>query len=323
MRLATLASLPFAFSLAMTAAGTSLLACATEPTDELAGETAEDRAGDGKADGAVDGTYTYFAIRGDLRRCAEPECGGFFLERLNRSTTVCHDGAAAEACYTPELDWTEADLSEATQALLRTAAEAGALTDGVTAIVRGRFAPRSTGKVEPQLGRFIVTEAWTAKSGTESDGVFVKVKDNGVRCIASPCESLGEKALNSSRTAAIAAIDYSLAEIGDAQASALAQDMYTAGGIIIAGDRYTHREAGRTARGRTATAAYQRLVDRSSGGCFIGGCSGQICSGYEGVVTTCEWREEYACYQTATCERQADGDCAWTQTGELQACLGN
>lgn len=56
--------------------------------------------------------------------------------------------------------------------------------------------------------------------------------------------------------------------------------------------------------------------------CYVGGCSGQICSDQKDVVSTCEYREEYACYRTATCERQKDNQCGWTQTSELTACLG-
>jgi eight-cysteine-cluster-containing protein len=55
--------------------------------------------------------------------------------------------------------------------------------------------------------------------------------------------------------------------------------------------------------------------------CFIGGCSSQLCSDAPGAISTCEWREEYACYRTAACERQADGVCAWTPTPELDMCL--
>ena len=57
--------------------------------------------------------------------------------------------------------------------------------------------------------------------------------------------------------------------------------------------------------------------------CFIGGCSSQLCSDRDDLISTCEWRDEYACYKTATCERQADGACGWTQTPELAACLAN
>ncbi|RJQ28566.1 hypothetical protein C4571_03420 [Candidatus Parcubacteria bacterium] len=60
---------------------------------------------------------------------------------------------------------------------------------------------------------------------------------------------------------------------------------------------------------------------RASGGCFVGGCSGQICSDTPDAVSTCEWTEAYACYRAAKCERQTDGACGWTQTPELLACI--
>lgn len=57
--------------------------------------------------------------------------------------------------------------------------------------------------------------------------------------------------------------------------------------------------------------------------CVTGGCSGQLCvpADSDPIATTCEWREEYACYQSADCERQADGACGWTPTDTLVACL--
>ncbi len=61
----------------------------------------------------------------------------------------------------------------------------------------------------------------------------------------------------------------------------------------------------------------------TQGRCYVGGCSSQICSDQEGMASTCEYREEYACYQTATCERQASGQCGWTETPALKACLQN
>ncbi len=58
--------------------------------------------------------------------------------------------------------------------------------------------------------------------------------------------------------------------------------------------------------------------------CVVGGCSGQTCyeEGGPGGISTCEWRPQYACYRSARCERQRGGACGWTQTPELQACLG-
>lgn len=64
--------------------------------------------------------------------------------------------------------------------------------------------------------------------------------------------------------------------------------------------------------------------DAARAGCAPTGCSGQICAelGSE-IMTTCEFRPEYVCYRAAVCERQADGECGFTDTPELRACLAN
>lgn len=61
----------------------------------------------------------------------------------------------------------------------------------------------------------------------------------------------------------------------------------------------------------------------SAVGCKVAGCSGELCvDAYaEDVVSTCIWKDSYACYKTARCERQLDGQCDWTETPELNACL--
>ncbi len=58
-------------------------------------------------------------------------------------------------------------------------------------------------------------------------------------------------------------------------------------------------------------------------GCFVGGCSGEVCSEDPDVVSNCMYRPQYQCYKTATCERQTTGVCGWTQTEELKSCLMN
>ena len=61
-----------------------------------------------------------------------------------------------------------------------------------------------------------------------------------------------------------------------------------------------------------------------AGDCIKTGCSGTICAepGND-MMSTCEFKNEYACYRTAACERQADGKCGWTQTDALKACIAN
>ena len=63
-------------------------------------------------------------------------------------------------------------------------------------------------------------------------------------------------------------------------------------------------------------------LPRGSNPCVVSGCSRQVCSEQQ-MMTTCEWRDEYACYRTARCERQADGKCGWTPTDELKRCLAS
>lgn len=61
------------------------------------------------------------------------------------------------------------------------------------------------------------------------------------------------------------------------------------------------------------------------GDCVIGGCSSQLCydASLGDIMSTCEYREEYACYKSATCERQSTGQCGWTETAELTQCLSS
>ena len=62
----------------------------------------------------------------------------------------------------------------------------------------------------------------------------------------------------------------------------------------------------------------------AGGACIKTGCSGIICAepGND-QMSTCEFKPEYACYQKAACERQADGKCGWTQSDDLKACLAS
>ena len=64
--------------------------------------------------------------------------------------------------------------------------------------------------------------------------------------------------------------------------------------------------------------------DPTEPACVSAGCSGELCVSRENadIVTGCIWLDEYACYDGASCEVQADdGECGWTLTNELSACL--
>lgn len=63
----------------------------------------------------------------------------------------------------------------------------------------------------------------------------------------------------------------------------------------------------------------------ASTSCKKTGCSSTMCidSNMPDIVTTCEFKPEYACYQQAECKVQDDGNCGFTQTAQLTQCLNN
>jgi len=78
--------------------------------------------------------------------------------------------------------------------------------------------------------------------------------------------------------------------------------------------------AGCNGGGRQATSGAIEV-----GQCHVGGCSSELCSSVEGMASPCIYRPEFACYgsTSAFCEPQQDGQCGWTPSTELQACLQN
>jgi hypothetical protein len=44
-------------------------------------------------------TSDFFTIREDLRKCASPMCGGYFVKRVNQPTTLCANGRNMSECY--------------------------------------------------------------------------------------------------------------------------------------------------------------------------------------------------------------------------------
>lgn len=237
-------------------ASCSSAAAAPQPS---AGASIDQAALDGTAASATAGASAYFSIRADLRKCAYPMCGGWFLSRVNDATTQCHDGRTATSCYTPVLDWSNSGLDDAQQAALTEASSHAARSPGVYAIVLGQFAQTNT-TPDPTLGRFVVSQAWVSEGDGVSSGAFVKVQDNGRRCFAAPCPNLTEITLNTPQTTNIAEVDWTPSGLTEAQVEDCTQDMYGPDGLLIAGDRYTTTVNGTAATGRTVTAAYQRLV---------------------------------------------------------------
>lgn len=218
-------------------------AVADSPNDDL---TSSD-------DAVATATGSYFQITRDFRKCAPPSCGGFFLERVNHATTRCNDGSYRARCYSSTLDWTDAHLGAADQAILTDAAASS------TAIVRGHFAPPAE-TLLPEIGRFLIDEAWVAENDGVAAGPFVRVIDNGVRCITAPCSHLAETTLETARKAMISEVDFKTADMTETELAACTAELAGSDGILIAGDRYYYTENGKAAVGRTVNVAFGRLA---------------------------------------------------------------
>lgn len=250
------------------------------------------------------GRGEYYLVRRDVRRCVSPLCGGYFVARVNQSRTRCANGRWMRECYVAEIDWMGQPEIDPGKALVR------------GEVVARRFARFGN------LGALRVTELWQSPSDKPAAGTFFRVRDRGVRCITHPCLSHTARRLNLNVTTNVAGVDLSPA---DADGSEAAAAMTNPEGVLVAG--YFSPVRGPAGRAQTlkATKFYMRLgADVGglppAGKCIKTGCSSQVCSDRD-VITTCEFRPEYACYQKAICERQRNGECGFTQTAELAACL--
>ena len=255
---------------------------------------------------SLSSTSTYYSLRTDLRRCVSPLCGGYFVKRVNLSSTRCANGRYMAECYVAEIDWNGQPAVE----------------QGHPALLRGSLAEKVYGNFG-KLGVLRVTESWQAASDNTPTGSFYRVKDRGLRCVTFPCPTHYEAKLNSTVGRDIAGVDLNSASATDNISAEASAAMTSADGILVAAEHV--RVKGPAGRAETLKASqfYVRAtqsVSVSNKPCIKTGCSSQVCSD-EGVMTTCEWREEYACYKKAKCERQADGACGFTRTPELTSCL--
>jgi hypothetical protein len=130
---------------------------------------------------------TFFIIRSDMRKCASPMCGGYFVKQVNQPTTRCANGRNMAECYVADIDWNGAPEVDARQAL-----------------VRGSLVTR--GDRNGTYGTLKVTETWETLSSDKPNGDYYRVRDLGIRCIAAPCETHSEFKLNTALAEKIAGV---------------------------------------------------------------------------------------------------------------------
>jgi hypothetical protein len=254
----------------------------------------------------------YFKLTRDVRRCASPLCGGYFVQAVNRLLTRCANGALSSRCYVAEADFT--------------AAGGEPLIEGNGVVVRGAIQSR----VYPDfgdLGRFVASGAWAPVSANAATGAYFRVVDNGIRCITTPCFSQDAELLNTPVTVQISDLDLSRAGASDEELEAAAQAL-ASGELIVAGTlglRSTGRAVGVAL---TASQFFLAASERcfSDDDCAAGqSCNaGEVCLPPPGCTPgrVCPAVCTGFCVSSPVSECKTDADCAadsWCRMGESGA----
>jgi hypothetical protein len=220
----------------------------------------------------------YLVTRLDLRKCAWPMCGGVFVKQANALAGRCADGVTRNECYVAALDLKGLGL------------DAGQAADFQAAFKQGRGLVRAkletltqaAGASKLKAPTLTASEAWLAQAAKPaSPGTFYAAADNGIRCIAAPCNSTALYLLNSGKAAkAVAGIRWpklSAAALAQAQAR-LAQGGVLASGALVAvsgaagkSSELAARQVYLPAKGSNARPVF--ACDNSQPGCP----SGQFC----------------------------------------------
>ena len=225
----------------------NLFACVDDAAnvDELADESTEDGEA-AKADSV--NAFEFFTVTPDHRACSfDSRCGGFFVSRPNRSSTICGRGQHSKRCYVDALDFSGTGMPASVADGFTKA-----IRNGDTLLLRGGISPAP----DDRGASLAVTQVWTAGSKTGVlDGVFVLAKDNDIRCITAPCPSITETRLNSSRSANLDEIDLEPSGASKDAIERATADLFD-DGVILVGYRYN--PSGIANKGRSANQFFTR-----------------------------------------------------------------
>lgn len=175
------------------------------------------------------GAQTYYIARRDVRRCAAPMCGGFYVRAANLPTISCANGKPAAECYVAELNMLALKLPEGDKQNLR-------LAFGATeAIVQGRL--DFGDKTKPTYGSLMAVAAWRGVTGSKAMGSFYVAADNGIRCIKAPCVSTSASGLNGAPGHMVHQLDLTHTEVvAPAEKQEAAQVLsHSREGVLVAG----------------------------------------------------------------------------------------
>ncbi|AUB35554.1 hypothetical protein COO91_01442 [Nostoc flagelliforme CCNUN1] len=169
--------------------------------------------------------WGYYTIRRDVRRCAFPICGGYFIKQVNLKATPCLDGVFRSECYVSAIDWSSLKVPPSQLVKIQN-------DDGSRLLLRGNIVP-VTFPSFGEFGNLRVKEAFYAATNVPAKGTFVALKDNGIRCITTPCFSTDNLVLNKPKTAQVSSIDLSQTGATQKQLDAATNEVFDQGLIAV------------------------------------------------------------------------------------------
>ena len=169
--------------------------------------------------------WGYYTVRRDFRRCASPICGGYFIKLVNLKATPCLDGVFRSECYVSAIDWSSLKVSPYQLVKIQN-------DDGSRLLLRGNIVP-VTFPPFGEFGNLRVKEAFIATTNAPAKGTFVALKDNGIRCITTPCFSTNQLVLNKPRISQVSSIDLSQTGAMQEQLDAATSEIFGKGLIAV------------------------------------------------------------------------------------------
>lgn len=181
---------------------------------------------------SIGASYYYTVTHQDMRKCASPMCGGYFVKQVNKLKTLCADGVWRDECHVFQLDanpmgWTQEKTNNYFNDVFGTK----------IGIVRGNFAHALDAGLTGAPDTLTITEAWRAQSKNVAIDPIYHVKDQGIVCIAYPCvDDTIEQLLNAWDVKDKLITDVRLKPSGASQPQIDAgYKAFSEGGILVAG----------------------------------------------------------------------------------------
>lgn len=170
------------------------------------------------------GSYL-IVTRPDMRKCAYPFCGGYFVKAVNQFLTRCADGTRKTECHAVQLDTTALGWTDEQRAAFDASFGQG------QALVRGTLAQSPILSIKADV--LSVTEAWQGQALSKPTGTFYGVKSTGIVCITTPCPSLAASKLNTLSAPTHPDLDLSTSGASDAQQQAAAEALGSTGILAV------------------------------------------------------------------------------------------